>query len=186
MNGYDLALPNTNMYHSPLCFLPSGNHVWICFFIIYIWRTKKQPIVIFSRDFVSLGGTPEYWIALLVPGESIYFWERDSIYETTITWHCCPRTRFDFPSKQPPSWEKIGILVPFISLVISLKDQIYNVNYRWIREQVNQFGYSWVLFSLIYSPARWPLQKKNKCEWWVWQQQENCQLSIVRGDRENG
>jgi hypothetical protein len=35
--------------------------------------------------------------------------------------------------------------------------------YRWIREQVNQFGFSWVLFTLIYSPACWPLQEKNKC-----------------------
>jgi hypothetical protein len=34
---------------------------------------------------------------------------------------------------------------------------------RWIREQVNQFGFSWVLFTLIYSPACWPLQEKNKC-----------------------
>jgi hypothetical protein len=50
-------------------------------------------------------------------------------------------------------------------------------HYRWIREQVNQFGFSWVLFTLMYSPACWPLQEKNKCEWCVWQQ-ENCQLSF--------
>jgi hypothetical protein len=31
---------------------------------------------------------------------------------------------------------------------------------RWIREQVNQFGFNWVLFTLIYSPACWPLQEK--------------------------
>jgi hypothetical protein len=31
---------------------------------------------------------------------------------------------------------------------------------RWIREQVNQFGFSWVLFTLIYSPACWPLQER--------------------------
>jgi hypothetical protein len=36
--------------------------------------------------------------------------------------------------------------------------------YRWIWEQVNQFGFSWVLFTLIYSPACWPLQEKNKRE----------------------
>jgi hypothetical protein len=38
------------------------------------------------------------------------------------------------------------------------------LHYSWIREQANQFGFSWVLFTLIYSPACWPLQEKNKCE----------------------
>jgi hypothetical protein len=44
---------------------------------------------------------------------------------------------------------------------ISVKSERKNV-YRWIREQVNQFGFSWVLFTLIYSPACWPLQEKHK------------------------
>jgi hypothetical protein len=35
-----------------------------------------------------------------------------------------------------------------------------NVDRMWI--EVNQFGFSWVLFTLIYSPACWPLQEKNK------------------------
>jgi hypothetical protein len=38
---------------------------------------------------------------------------------------------------------------------------------RCIRDQVNQFGFSWVLFTLIYSPACWPLQEKNKCQFFL-------------------
>jgi hypothetical protein len=43
----------------------------------------------------------------------------------------------------------------------SFFSSISMASYRWIREQVNQFGFSWVLFTLIYSPACWPLQEKN-------------------------